>query len=134
MEVKDVSLPFQMQRAMAAEAEASREAKAKVIDAEGEKKASGMLRKAADVMESNPVAIQLRYLQTLSNLSNEKNHCVIVPFPLELARRLAGKYGVNDAAPALGVKKERQIESGGDSSPEQHQKQLNSFNPRPMNK
>jgi erythrocyte band 7 integral membrane protein len=72
VELKDVSLPVQLQRAMAAEAEATREAKAKVIDAEGEQKASMALRKAAEVIEQNPVAIQLRYLQTLSNLADEK--------------------------------------------------------------
>jgi erythrocyte band 7 integral membrane protein len=72
VELKDVSLPVSLQRAMATEAEATREAKAKVIDAEGEQKASLSLRNAAEVIAQNPVALQLRYLQTLSNLANEK--------------------------------------------------------------
>ena len=65
VEVKDVRLPVQMQRAMATEAEATREARAKVIAAEGEQKASVALRNAADTISQSPVALQLRYLQTL---------------------------------------------------------------------
>ena len=84
---KDVSLPVQMQRAMAAEAEASREARAKVIDAEGEQKASIALREAADTISQNPVAFQLRFLQTLSNIGSEKNNTIILPFPSELLKR-----------------------------------------------
>ena len=72
VEVKDVRVPEQLQRAMAAEAEAAREARAKVIAAEGEHKASRALRHAAEVMEQSPAAVQLRYLQTLSNISGNK--------------------------------------------------------------
>ncbi len=72
VEVKDVRLPVQMQRAMATEAEATREARAKVIAAEGEQKASVALRDAADIINQSPVALQLRYLQTLTNISAEK--------------------------------------------------------------
>ncbi len=83
-EVKDVRLPLNMQRAMATEAEATREAKAGLIAAEGEQKASLALKEAADVISKNPVAIQLRYLQTLSNISDEKNSTIIFPLPIEM--------------------------------------------------
>jgi len=76
VEVKDVRLPVQLQRAMAAEAEAAREARAKVIVAEGEQKASRALRDAAEVIAESPQAVQLRYLQTLNSISAEKNSTV----------------------------------------------------------
>jgi len=88
VELKDVRLPLNMQRAMATEAEATREAKAKVISAEGEQKASESLRQAADVIQQNPVAIQLRYLQTLSNIAAEKNSTIIFPVPIEMMNKL----------------------------------------------
>ena len=69
MEVKDVRLPHQLQRAMAAEAEAAREARAKVIAAEGEQKASRALKEASDIITESPAALQLRYLQTGVNIS-----------------------------------------------------------------
>lgn len=77
----DVRLPQSMQRSMAAEAEASREARAKVIAAEGEQKASRQLKEAADVISSSPVALQLRYLQTLTQISAEKNSTIVFPIP-----------------------------------------------------
>jgi len=84
VEVKDVRLPVQLQRAMAAEAEASREARAKVIAAEGEQKASRALKEAADVMIQSPAALQLRYLQTLNTISAEKNSTIIFPLPIDM--------------------------------------------------
>ncbi|CAF0820442.1 unnamed protein product [Brachionus calyciflorus] len=84
VEVKDVRLPVQMQRAMATEAESSREARAKVIAAEGEQKASIALKQAADTINQSPVALQLRYLQTLTNISAEKNSTIIFPIPIEM--------------------------------------------------
>ncbi|XP_070176690.1 stomatin-like isoform X2 [Littorina saxatilis] len=84
VEVKDVRLPVQLQRAMAAEAEASREARAKVIAAEGEQKASRALKEAADVISESPAALQLRYLQTLNSISAEKNSTIIFPLPMDL--------------------------------------------------
>ncbi|XP_050389528.2 band 7 protein AGAP004871 isoform X2 [Patella vulgata] len=84
VEIKDVRLPVQLQRAMAAEAEASREARAKVIAAEGEQKASKALKEAADVMSESPAALQLRYLQTLNSISAEKNSTIIFPLPIDL--------------------------------------------------
>lgn len=83
-------LPVQMQRAMATEAEASREARAKVIAAEGEQKASLALKQAADVINQSPVALQLRYLQTLTHIAAEKNSTIIFPIPLEMLKSLPG--------------------------------------------
>lgn len=71
---------------MAAEAEASREARAKVIAAEGEMKSSRALKEASDIMSESPAALQLRYLQTLSSIASEKNSTIIFPLPMELLR------------------------------------------------
>ncbi|TMW52412.1 hypothetical protein DOY81_002501 [Sarcophaga bullata] len=84
VEIKDVRLPVQLQRAMAAEAEAAREARAKVIAAEGEQKASRALREASEVIGGSPAALQLRYLQTLSQISAEKNSTIVFPLPIDL--------------------------------------------------
>ncbi|XP_046808492.1 band 7 protein AGAP004871-like, partial [Lucilia cuprina] len=84
VEIKDVRLPVQLQRAMAAEAEAAREARAKVIAAEGEQKASKALREASEVIGDSPAALQLRYLQTLSTISAEKNSTIVFPLPIDL--------------------------------------------------
>ncbi|XP_038067507.1 stomatin-like [Patiria miniata] len=84
VEIKDVRLPRQMQRAMAAEAEASREARAKVIAAEGEQNASRALKEAADIIAESPNALQLRYLQTLQTISAEKNSTIVFPLPIDL--------------------------------------------------
>jgi len=84
VEVKDVRLPQQLQRAMAAEAEAAREARAKVIAAEGEQKASKALKEASLIISESPSALQLRYLQTLTHISAEKNSTIIFPLPMEV--------------------------------------------------
>merc|ERR1712228_229863 len=91
VEVKDVRLPQSLQRAMAAEAEAAREARAKVIAAEGEQKASTALRAAAETIASSPSALQLRYLQTLSTISAEKNSTIIFPLPLDVLQGMIDK-------------------------------------------
>uniref|UniRef100_A0A131XWS6 Putative prohibitins and stomatins of the pid superfamily protein n=1 Tax=Ixodes ricinus TaxID=34613 RepID=A0A131XWS6_IXORI len=88
VEIKDVRLPVQLQRAMAAEAEAAREARAKVIAAEGEQKAARSLKEAAEVIAESPSALQLRYLQTLTSIAAEKNSTIVFPLPLELMRGL----------------------------------------------
>ena len=85
---KDVRLPVQLQRAMAAEAEAAREARAKVIAAEGEQKDSRALKDASKIISSSPSALQLRYLQTLNNISAENNTTIIFPLPVDLLTRL----------------------------------------------
>ncbi|TRY69871.1 hypothetical protein DNTS_015336 [Danionella cerebrum] len=84
VELKDVKLPTSLQRAMAAEAEASRDARAKVIAAEGEMNAARALKEAANVMSESPSALQLRYMQTLTEISSEKNSTIVFPFPMEL--------------------------------------------------
>lgn len=84
VEIKDVRLPQQLQRTMAAEAEATREAKAKVIAAEGEMKASEALKEASLVLSQSPGALQLRYLQTLCTIATEKNSTIIFPLPLDV--------------------------------------------------
>ena len=81
---KDVRLPVQLQRAMAAEAEATREARAKVIAAEGEQRASRALKEAAEVISQSPSALQLRYLHTLNSIAAEKNSTIIFPIPIEM--------------------------------------------------
>ncbi|KAF8788182.1 Mechanosensory protein 2 like protein [Argiope bruennichi] len=88
VEIKDVRLPVQLQRAMAAEAEAAREARAKVIAAEGEQRASRALKEAAEVIADSPSALQLRYLQTLNSIAAEKNSTIVFPLPMELFRAL----------------------------------------------
>merc|ERR1719216_244913 len=84
VEVKDVRVPEQLMRAMAAEAEAARNARAKVIAAEGEHKASRALRHAAEVIADSPAALQLRYLQTLNGISAENNSTIIFPVPVDI--------------------------------------------------
>lgn len=84
VEIKDVCIPKNMQRSMAAEAEATRDARAKVIAAEGEQKSSHALKVAADVIAQSPAALQLRYLQTLNAISAEKNSTIVFPLPIEL--------------------------------------------------
>ena len=84
VEVKNVFLPKKLQRAMAAEAEASREARAKVIAAEGEHKAARALKEASDIISASPAALQLRYLQTLATIAAEQNSTIIFPLPMEL--------------------------------------------------
>src|SRR5437867_1833536 len=84
VEVKDIELPQTMQRAMAKQAEAEREKRAKVIHAEGELQASAQLAQAAQVIGSQPSALQLRYLQTLTEIAVEKNSTIVFPIPIEL--------------------------------------------------
>jgi regulator of protease activity HflC (stomatin/prohibitin superfamily) len=86
VEVKDVEIPTGMQRAMARQAEAERERRGKVIAAEGEFQASERLRDAANVISTNPIALQLRYLQTLLEMSSERSSTLIVPLPIDLIR------------------------------------------------
>jgi regulator of protease activity HflC (stomatin/prohibitin superfamily) len=90
VEIKDVGIPTTMQRAMARQAEAERERRAKVIHAEGEKQASASLSEAAGVLAQNPAAIQLRYLQTLAELGGEHNSTIVFPLPIDLIRPLLG--------------------------------------------
>jgi regulator of protease activity HflC (stomatin/prohibitin superfamily) len=86
VEVKHVDLPTEMQRAMAKQAEAEREKRAKIIHASGELSASEKLAEAADVISQNPTTLQLRYLQTLTEIATEKNSTIIFPLPIDLIR------------------------------------------------
>ncbi|XP_061733853.1 stomatin (EPB72)-like 3a isoform X1 [Nerophis ophidion] len=91
VEIKDVKLPQQLQRAMAAEAEASREARAKLISAEGEMKASRALKEASLIIAESPSALQLRYLQTLNSIAAEKNSTIIFPLPIDILQNFMQK-------------------------------------------
>jgi regulator of protease activity HflC (stomatin/prohibitin superfamily) len=86
VEVKQVDLPPEMQRAMAKQAEAEREKRAKIIHAEGEFQAASMLSDAAEVIGRQPATLQLRYLQTLTEIANEKNSTIVFPLPIELLK------------------------------------------------
>ncbi|MDH3252469.1 MAG: slipin family protein, partial [Ignavibacteria bacterium] len=84
VEVKHIDLPVEMQRAMARQAEAERERRAKVIHAEGEFQASQRLADASEVIEKHPMALQLRFLQTLTEVAAEKNSTTIFPVPIDI--------------------------------------------------
>jgi regulator of protease activity HflC (stomatin/prohibitin superfamily) len=88
VEVKHVDLPTDMQRAMARQAEAEREKRAKIIHAAGELEASEKLAQAAGVIAAQPVAITLRYLQTLTEIASEKNSTIVFPLPIEMLHLL----------------------------------------------
>ncbi len=91
VEVRDVQLPETMQRAMAAQAEAERERRAKIVHADGEFQAAQKLADAAKVIATEPVSLQLRYLQTLAMISTEKTNTIVFPLPIDLILPLLGK-------------------------------------------
>jgi regulator of protease activity HflC (stomatin/prohibitin superfamily) len=88
VEIKDVEIPERMQHAMARQAEAERERRAKIINAEGEFQAAARLNDAADVISRNPVTIQLRYLQTLLEVSNNQSSTIVLPLPMDVLQPL----------------------------------------------
>ncbi|KAH7728176.1 CRE-STO-5 protein [Aphelenchoides avenae] len=96
VEIKDIRLPHQLMRSMAAEAEAARDARARVIAADGEHNASRQVRvstvkslvQAADVIKENKVSLHLRYLQTMAHVAHEHNHTIVLPVPMEVVRGL----------------------------------------------
>ncbi|WP_349261049.1 slipin family protein [Baekduia sp.] len=88
VEIKDVEIPERMQHAMARQAEAERERRAKIINAEGEFQAAARLHDAADVISRNPVTIQLRYLQTLIEVSSNQSSTIVFPLPVDILQRL----------------------------------------------
>ncbi|HIC91755.1 MAG TPA: slipin family protein [Syntrophaceae bacterium] len=94
VEVKHIDLPVEMQRAMAKQAEAERERRAKVIHAEGEYQASTKLADAAEIISTHPMAMQLRFLQTLTEVATEKNSTIIFPVPMDLIRPFLEKVGL----------------------------------------
>lgn len=88
VELKHIDLPTEMQRSMAKQAEAERERRAKVINAEGEFQAAAKLADAAEIIQEHPMALQLRYLQTMREMSAEQNTTTIFPFPMDVFKPL----------------------------------------------
>jgi len=93
VEVKHIDLPVEMQRAMARQAEAERGRRSKVINAEGEFQAAARLAEAADTMQKEPIALQLRLLQALSQVGTERNHTIVLPVPIDLIRSIMERAG-----------------------------------------
>jgi regulator of protease activity HflC (stomatin/prohibitin superfamily) len=93
VEIKDVDLPQEMQRAMARQAEAERERRAKIINAEGEFQSAERLAQAAEVIARHPIAYQLRYLQTLNEVAAEQNSTLVIPIPIELLKPFEAAFG-----------------------------------------
>lgn len=95
VELKQIDLPQEMQRAMARQAEAERERRAKIINAEGELQAANTLSEASRIMATNPITLQLRYLQTLAEISTENSSTIVFPIPIELFRSFLSKDDKN---------------------------------------
>jgi regulator of protease activity HflC (stomatin/prohibitin superfamily) len=118
VEIKDVEIPERMQHAIARQAEAERERRAKIINAEGEFQAAAKLAEAGEVIGSNPTTLQLRYLQTLREIGANQNSTIVFPMPIDLVQPLldAVKSGTAQAAPATpeleGPSEERQLGAG----------------------
>ena len=93
VEIKDVDLPQEMQRSIARQAEAERERRAKIINAEGEFQASERLAQAAEVIARHPIAYQLRYLQTLTEVASEQNSTLVIPIPVEMLKAFEAAFG-----------------------------------------
>ena len=98
VEIKDVEIPDQMQRAMARQAEAERERRAKIINSEGEFQAAQKLTDAADIISTNPASLQLRYLQTLLEIGTNQNTTVVFPLPMDVLEPFVGKGAAGRAA------------------------------------
>jgi regulator of protease activity HflC (stomatin/prohibitin superfamily) len=106
VEIKDVDLPENMQRSIAAQAQAERERRAKIINAEGEYQASERLAQAAEVLARHPIAYQLRYLQTLNEVAAEQNSTLVIPIPVEMLKAFTAAFGGgrdSEAGNGLGV-------------------------------
>ena len=111
VEIRDVGIPAAMQRAMAKQAEAERERRAKIIRAEAESQAAAKLAEAADVISRNPATLQLRYLQTLSEIGVDQSSTIVFPLPLDLIKPLLGAV---QATPAAG---QGELERGNGDTP-----------------
>jgi regulator of protease activity HflC (stomatin/prohibitin superfamily) len=111
VEIKDVEIPERMQKAMARQAEAERERRAKIINAEGEYQAAAKLAEAAEVISHNPVTIQLRYLQTLGEVSGNQGSTIVFPLPIDILQSL-----IPGTVQANGAGATRSVSSGDDSS------------------
>ena len=116
VEIKDVEIPERMQHAIARQAEAERERRAKIINAEGEYQAAAKLAQAADVIGENPVTLQLRYLQTLREIGVNQNSTVVFPMPIDLVKPMLDAVS-GASAPAVARDAEKgQLEPGPDGS------------------
>jgi regulator of protease activity HflC (stomatin/prohibitin superfamily) len=100
VEIKDVEIPDQMQRAMARQAEAERERRAKIINSEGEFQAAQKLTDAADIISTNPASLQLRYLQTLLEIGSNQNTTVVFPLPMDVLEPFVGGFQRDKGKPA----------------------------------
>jgi regulator of protease activity HflC (stomatin/prohibitin superfamily) len=113
VEIKDVEIPERMQHAIARQAEAERERRAKIINAEGEFQAAAKLKDAADVIGQNPVTIQLRYLQTLREIGGSQNSTIVFPMPVDLMRPVIDALGAaGGGSEAVPAPTETQLEGG----------------------
>jgi regulator of protease activity HflC (stomatin/prohibitin superfamily) len=119
VEIKDVEIPENMQRAIARQAEAERERRAKIINAEGEFQASARLLDAADVISRNPTALQLRYLHTLLELGSESNSnsTIVFPLPIDLIRPMLGA-SANGSVPADRIRLDGELDRAGEQAPD----------------
>jgi regulator of protease activity HflC (stomatin/prohibitin superfamily) len=117
VEIKDVDVPDTMQRAIARQAEAERERRAKVINAQGELQASAQLADAADVMSRNPATLQLRYLQTLMEIGNTSKSSAVIPLPIDLIRPFLDHAGQDGESSQNGASSQNagSLESGASS-------------------
>jgi regulator of protease activity HflC (stomatin/prohibitin superfamily) len=116
VEIKDVEIPERMQHALARQAEAERNRRAKVINAEGEAQAADRLADAANVISPNPVTLQLRYLQALSDISSNQGTTIVFPLPMDLLKPLldgAGHGETSDERPALSSKDAKALPPSG---------------------
>jgi regulator of protease activity HflC (stomatin/prohibitin superfamily) len=118
VEIKDVGIPTPMQSAMARQAQAERERRAKVINAEGELQAAAKLSEAAGVLSTNPASIQLRYLQTLSELGGDQNSTIVFPLPMDVLSMLRPPNPPAPAVPAETARLAPGEANGGASLPE----------------
>jgi regulator of protease activity HflC (stomatin/prohibitin superfamily) len=122
VEIKDVGIPQGMQRAMARQAEAERERRAKVINAEGEFQASERLFDAAQIMSANPTALQLRYLQTLLELGSSQASTIVFPLPIDMIKPLLG--GASGGERPNGAEPRRVPESAAAGADDAAQREL----------
>src|SRR3954451_9433048 len=118
VEIKDVGIPQDMQKAMARQAEAERNRRAKIINAEGEFQAAARLGEAADVISKNPATMQLRYLQTLSEIGVNQNTTVVFPLPIDLVKPLLPSLGeAAGGGAALSETPQGQLKAGNGAAP-----------------
>ncbi|MGH2857455.1 MAG: slipin family protein [Solirubrobacteraceae bacterium] len=131
VEIKDVEIPERMQHAIARQAEAERERRAKIINAEGEAQAAAKLAEAADVIGLNPVTVQLRYLQTLGEIGGQQNSTIVFPMPIDLMRPMVEALGAVRAAAGAGAGDEGDPAGRADGAGELGQREPEALGPGP---